>query len=390
MRTLRKDWDSRTSFDYHVRKLDKTSSPGWPLSRQAPTIGKWLYPRDTFEPDPARKEMLWLMVNEVLGGTYEHLFKVFIKPEPHKAEKAREGRWRLIMASSLPVQLAWHMALGHLERAFLVEQPYITPAYAESFFGGSWKIFKDSCQRSGTVWSTDKQAWDWNAPGWVFELCKQLRIRLTRGSTEKWLAVVDWLYKDAYVDSKILLGTGHIYKQSEPGLMKSGLVVTISDNSLGQDIVDAAAQISVGKRPMLKRATGDDVCQEKPRDTAEYLERLQKFGCKVKCTMDKLEFMGFDFSDKIKPIYPHKHLWNVSRQKDENLPTVLDAYCRLYAHDPPFQVFWQRLATRLGVVVKTPAYYRYFMDNPTAMVGYKLAKPGFLDGETTIVGVAEG
>lgn len=369
VRELPADWDTRENFDKCVRKLDRRSSPGWPLCREAVTIGKWLYPADTFEPDASRAEMLWQMVRQVFDGEYQHVFKVFIKPEAHKRDKALEGRWRLILASALPVQLAWHMACGHLERAFIQEQPHVPPAYAEVFFGGGWRRFRESCIQANIRWATDKSAWDWNSPGWVYDTIRQLRIRLTRNETSRWLEVMGWLYKDAYVDSKVMLSTGHIYKQTKPGLMKSGLVVTISDNSLGQDIVDAAAQISVGQKPSRKRVTGDDVLQEKPPRSAEYLERLQRYGCKVKCQEDKLEFMGFNLDEEIRPIYPHKHMWNISHQKDEYLSTVLDAYCRLYAKQPSFQVFWQRVAQRLGVVVKSQAYYRYFMDNPRALKG---------------------
>lgn len=365
-------------FKHYVARLDRTSSPGWPLCKEASTIGDWLYPGKTFDPDPARLSMLWNLVQTVFDGTYEHFFKVFIKPEAHKAEKAADRRWRLILASSLPVQIAWHMAVGHLERSFLKEQPFIPPSYAESFFAGSWKRFKESCLQKQINWATDKSAWDWNSPGWVYSACKELRIRLTAGGTEEWLRVLDWLYDDAYVSSKILLATGHVYKQSEPGLMKSGLVVTISDNSLGQDFVDMAAQLSVGERPCLKRVTGDDVLQVRPPDPLAYLKRLESFGCKVKQHATTLEFMGFDLNGEITPIYPHKHIWNISHQQDEFLEPVLDAYLRLYANVPSFQSFWRRVASELEISVKSPAFYRYFMNNPDAAV--KLGPVRYVEG----------
>lgn len=389
VRDLPFDWDQRANFDRQLRKLDRTSSPGWPLSKEAGTIGKWLWPNDTFDPDPVRAEMLWYLVGQVFEGKYEHIFKVFVKPEPHKLEKAVEGRWRLILASSLPVQLAWHMTVGHLEKAFIEEQPYIPQAYAEVFFGGGWRRFAESCKDRRMTWATDKSAWDWNSPGWCYEACKQLRDRLTRGQTDKWRFVLEWLYRDAYVDSKVLLGTGHIYQQTRPGLMKSGLVVTISDNSLCQDLIDAAAQISVGRLPTRKRVTGDDVVQQKPPRSNEYLQRLQSFGCVVKSAEERLEFMGFDFSEGIKPIYPHKHIWNLLRQKDEFVPDVLDAYCRIHARNPQFLLFWFDVARRLGVRLKSPAYYKWFMDNPTALTGYKLGVPRFKDGGLDLTSAGE-
>lgn len=370
IRKLPIGWDTREHFDKTLRKLDRTSSPGWPLCKQASTIGDWLYPGSSLEPDPMKAEQLWAMVRQVFEQEYEHFFKVFIKPEPHKEEKARTRRWRLIMASSLPVQIAWHMAMGHLEESFLKEQPFIPLAYGEPFFAGSWQRFKDSCTRTKITWATDKKAWDWNSPGWVYRACCELRKRLTRfdrtHDQDRWLSVVGWLYDDAYCNSKLLLATGHVYQQSTPGLMKSGLVPTISDNSLSQDLIDMAAQLSVGRLPCKKRVTGDDVIQEKPADPQAYILRVQSFGCKIKQAATKLEFMGFDMDNNLTPIYPQKHLWNFLHQKEEYLEQVVGAYLRIYANSPPHSKFWREVAERLNLRVMSPSFYSFFMNNPEA------------------------
>nr|APG75826.1 hypothetical protein 2 [Hubei sobemo-like virus 40] len=379
VRDLPSDWDSRASFDRYVKTLDRTSSPGWPLCKEANTNGKWLYPNDTLEPDPARAEMLWQMVQQVMAGEFDHIFKLFIKPEAHKKEKAEAKRWRLIMAAALPVQIAWKMTIGHLEEALLAEQPFIPPAYGEVFFGGGWRRFSENCRRKKITWATDKKSWDWNSPGWVYLACRDLRVSLTRNHTPKWLKVLFWLYADAYQHSKVLLSTGDVYEQLTAGLMKSGVPPTISDNSISQDLLSCAASLSVGEEPPPKKITGDDVLQKKPKEPDRYLERLQTFGCVVKEAVDKMEFMGFSFEKTIEPIYKSKHVWNVSHQQDENLEGVLDAYCRLYAHQPDFLEFWIGVGRRLGIVLKTPAFYRYFMDNPNALKSQSFGTPVYRD-----------
>lgn len=376
------DWKSERNFDRCVRSLDKTSSPGWPHCREAGTIGAWLYPGNTFEPDPAKRSMLLSQVMEVFNGEYDHIFKVFVKPEAHKPEKAAEGRWRLIIASSLPVQVAWAMTVGHLEESLLTNQPNIPPAYNTCFFGGGWRRFAERCRKTQINWATDKSAWDWNSPGWVYRIIQQLRVRLTANATEEWKACLGRLYDDAYFESKVMLATGHIYKQVGGGLMKSGLLVTLSDNSLGQVVEDALAQLSVGQLPTPMFATGDDVLQRKPHDTTAYLERLQRFGCKVKQSSDSLEFMGFDFTDQPMPLYPAKHIWNLLRQTEDKLESVLDAYCRMYAKQPEFQKFYQRVADYLGVRVRSPQYYEFFMDNPDALISHTAGKPRYVDAES--------
>lgn len=386
-RPLREDWNKYENFVRVLAKLDRSSSPGWPLCRQSPTIGDWLYPAKTIDPDPTKAEMLWNMVQDVFRGTYHHVFKCFVKPEPHTPEKAEQGRWRLILASSLPVQVAWHMTIGHLEEAFVKEAATVPSAYAFCFFGGGWTRFNSERELNGLNWCADKSAWDWNSPGWVYDAIRRLRIRLTRGSSKNWRNVLDILYRDAYVDSRVHLSTGHVYKQTAPGLMKSGLVPTISDNSIAQVLLHVVAcnrlRIPTGRI----RATGDDTIQSRPQHVERYVETIQKLGCVVKTHFQGGEFMGVDLSDQMKPIYPHKHLWKIIRAPQEDRKTILDAYCRNYCHHPGWMSLWYGIAERLGINLYSVEYYQFFMDHPDGLVGFNMGLPGFDDTEARHLGV---
>lgn len=373
-------WNTRANFDKVLLELDKQSSPGWPLMREAPTIGKWLFADGPF-PLPRKADTLWSMVQDVFEGKYNHIFKVFIKMEPHTLKKALEGRWRLIMMCSLPNQVAWHMAVGHLEDRFL--DMYRCPlAHSLVYFGGGWKRFYRYYRQHNLSWCADKSGWDWNSPGWVYVVCRELRKRLTIGATPEWERVLDILYADAYFTSKLMLVDGSIVQQEDPGLMKSGLVVTIGDNGIAQ----LALHIRAEKRMNVRRktriiATGDDTFQEPPEDEGAYIANLSSSGCIVKEYGSGTDFMGFEItSEGYYPLKFGKHVATLRYQKDEFLQETLESYLRIYTYDSLRSGFFRSLGTLLGFTFPSAQYFRYFSDNPDALETFSgLARPSFGD-----------
>lgn len=334
---LSPDWDTRESFERALRRLDMQSSPGIPLMREAPTNGDWLR-WEGCDGCPIQKDRLWLMVQDVMAGKYHHFWRVFIKEEPHKPSKAEEGRWRLIIAASLPVQIAWQMTFGKLNDKF-IDTCFKTPSMQGLVYvGGGYKQFRTFCRMLQLRTCIDKSAWDFNSPGWVyFQVCLPLRRRLCINPTEKWLQVATALYEDAYHNSVLQLEDGTTYQQLFRGFMKSGVVNTISDNSLGQVALHALAEKRLFNENDQKRmspilATGDDTIQRRSGD--QYLDELEKAGCIVKECNDGYEFMGFDLNEDFKPMYPTKHLVSIMHQKQEFVAQVLDSYMRMYIKTP--------------------------------------------------------
>lgn len=320
------------------------------------------------------------MVQDVFEGSYDHHFKVFIKMEAHTKKKAQAGRWRLIMASSLPVQVAWHMAIGHLENSLLENSARHPSAYGQIYSGGGWRQFLHRVRVKRLNWCIDKSAWDWNSPGWVYQVCRELRKRLTINSNDEWEKVLDRLYEDAYEKSKVVLVNGDVYQQTTSGLMKSGLVPTISDNSFAQVALHRAAELFLKLDFTNIEATGDDTIQEEQKDPAAYLDVLQRLGCVVKEAETGIHFMGFSItSSGIEPMYVGKHVANLKYQVDEYLHQTLEAYCCMYIHDPEMLKFWRRVAMELEIPLASTAYFRYLMDNPAAHDIYTDSRPWFSD-----------
>lgn len=352
------DWMDYNRYLKMLNDLDMTSSPGYPYMQAATTIGKWLKDDGLGNFDPVRVQILWSDVQQVLAGEYEHLFRVFVKDEPHKIKKVREKRWRLIIASSLPVQMVWRMAFKH-QNDWLNERPYEIPsAHGLVFPHGGWMRFKAHLDSKGLNWSRDISAWDINMPGWVVDVVR--KFRLSQGGPSSWERVVNQLYADAYQRAKLIFSDGTILQQQYTGFMKSGLFNTISDNSLGMVPMHVLASWRSGLPVGSVWATGDDVLQTHMSDS--YVVELEGLGCVVKEVEKAKVFMGTSFENKPFPMYFSKHVVNFSSSR-EYLGDILDSYMRLYCHVPEFEL-WRQVAIVMQLPVKPRFYYQFWYDSP--------------------------
>jgi len=364
---LSKNWNTKAAFEEVIRHLDGTSSPGYPLLREAPTIRDWLYIKGTLSLDQSKVDRLWDLVQKVFKGEYIHYWRVFIKDEPHKRRKALEGRWRLITAGSLPVTVAWMMTfkslndnLSYLDEALPVQQGYVSCA-------GGWKRFKRRIEQEGLTYSVDKQAWDWGAPGWAFDADLELRTRLCSNPTTEWHRVATLLYADAFRDAKLLLPSGHVYQQQFHGFMKSGCYNTISTNSNCQILLHYLAEyrcaalqgIPTQHTPIL--ACGDDTLQA--YYTPLYGKLLEQAGCTVKEATNSTDFMGFNYDDQPEPMYFEKHLVNFALQKPGLRSETLESYVRMYANSKK-RHFWRAVADHLEIHLMSDSYYARWANVP--------------------------
>lgn len=357
------DWDSKERFLQSLNDLDLTSTPGYPYMREAPTIGQWLGADGMGGFDSIQTERLWYDVQRVMAGTYEHQFRMFIKDEPHKVSKIKAGKWRLIACAALPVQIVWRMALKH-QNDWLNDHPYTTPsAHGLVFCYGGWKRFLAHARTLGLNISRDLRAWDTTAPGLILFLVKEFRKR--QGGPDSWYRVMDLLYDDAFLNSVLRFSNGIVLKQCFAGFMKSGLFVTISDNSLAMAAMHALACLRCGQKIGKCSCTGDDVVQN--YISTAYIDALESLGCVVKEYTARLEFMGTIFEPNPVPMYLHKHIVNFWTT-EEDVEQRLDSYLRLWCHSDQWYPFWQKCAELSGVTTRSRAYYKFWYDSPMAKI----------------------
>nr|QZZ63365.1 hypothetical protein [Leuven Luteo-like virus 1] len=354
-------WSSFENFSDLLDDLDMDSSPGYPYTEQAMTNGQWLRVTGIRDYDPIRVRMLWYDVQAILAGEMEHIFRVFVKDEPHKKEKADANRWRLIIASSLPMQMIWRMLFKH-QNEWLNAQCWELPSsHGMVFCYGGWRRFKSVCKTRGLIYSSDVSGWDINVPGWIFDCVKELRKRW--GGPPDWMRTIDLVYDDAYKNSKLYFSNGIIVQQLFGGFMKSGLFNTITDNSLGGGFLHIVASLRSGQPVGNWIVTGDDMMRQYMSDT--YLDQLLPLGVRLKEYSRNLDFMGMNFDDKPKPNYFQKHIVKCATSP-EHLGEILDAYARLYCFDPVHDNYWRDVAHQYNISLHSTSYYQFWFSSPLA------------------------
>nr|QXV86560.1 RNA-dependent RNA polymerase [Solemoviridae sp.] len=338
-----------------------TSSPGYPYMKEAPTNGKWLK-WNGVAVDEIQSLRLWHDVKLVFADQYEQISRVFIKQEPHKTAKALENRWRLIIASSLPVQVAWHMLFYQMNDAE-IDQAYNIPSQQGIVMvGGGWKLFSRSWVERGLTYGLDKSAWDWTAPSWALDLDLEFRKRMARGSRlDAWHSIAKTLYRHMFEDSKLLLSDGSLFQQVVPGVMKSGCVNTISTNSHCQVFVHIAVSLDLGLSPEpLPVCCGDDTLQHERH--VHDLDAYRKYGIVVKSAAP-MEFVGHEFHESGPyPLYVLKHIRKMHYVPAEILPQYFDSMARMYVHTPYYDM-WESLASSAGInLPMSRESYMYWYD----------------------------
>lgn len=345
--SLDDDFDSFEAFERALRRLDMTSSPGFPYQREAPTNGDWLK-WNGVEVDEIQKQRLWFDVQLVMRDQWEHIIRVFIKQEPHKLAKVESGRWRLIMASSLPVQMLWHMLFDDLNDLEIKNSYDIPSQQGIILVAGGWKRYHAAWKELGLTCGVDKSSWDWTAPFWAIMLDLELRRRLGRGDRlQEWITLAKLLYRHMFEIPTLMLSDGQTFKQIVPGIMKSGCVNTISTNSHCQVFLHLAVCLdaNIRLRPF-PRACGDDTIHHVMH--TNHLDLYKRYGVQIKEVSDELiEFVGHEFHDDgPRPMYILKHLKKLRYVSDDVLPQYLDSMARMYVHTDHFY-FWERLARAL-------------------------------------------
>lgn len=159
----------------------------------------------------------------------------FLKREPTKKEKAREGRWRIIQLVAI-IDEVFHRMLLHRQNEADIKNAELTPSSIglglSSDIAGAKivnsKVTHPSLARSkrGFV-CTDNTAWDWNVPRSLWLIEAKCRSVLS-GQRDHLLfeKVIEVLMRPVFV-----IGTGEMFLREFPGGMVTGSYFTSCSNS---------------------------------------------------------------------------------------------------------------------------------------------------------------
>lgn len=348
------------SYAHFLRVLDlleMTSSPGYPYLRSYPTNGDLFKVDALGVKDEKRVEMVWNMVSQRLVHRDSDYIRLFVKQEPHKSRKIRDGMLRLISSVSVIDQIIDHMIFGDFNKVMIQKHPQIPPKVGWTpFYGGHYQIPKVKWQ------AVDKSQWDWTVQSWLIESELDFRIYMCKNMTDQWLNLARWRYLQLFGNAKFITSSGLVLEQKHPGIMKSGCVNTISSNSIMQVILHARCCLELGIKVTPIITLGDDTLQQ-PVNDKRYLDLMQQF-CIVKHAKICNEFAGYKFGETIEPLYKGKHAYNLLHSKPEFLEQQLDSYLLLY-HESNDLEFFEKLTESLGFVSRSREYFDFLFHGIT-------------------------
>lgn len=321
---------SRENFDYVVKLIDMTSSPGYPYLLRANTNAIFFnYKEGVF--DEARLDHIWSLVQAQIRSRRSDPIRLFIKPEPHSVKKLESGRYRLISSVSIIDQIIDAMLFGEMNRKVVQNWLFLPTRVGWSFLNGGWKFISMMTPQM----AIDKSSWDWTACGWLFEAALEVRKRLCRNlqTSGAWEELATWRYTQLFHKPVFITSGGLLLKQKEPGVMKSGCYNTLVDNSIMQlllhALVTSELEIPFGNIITM----GDDTLQDdipEPKRT-DYLDRLSRY-CIVKTCQTKFEFCGMQFfmGGRLEPMYRGKHAYKMLYMSEDIVHDMATSYSLMY------------------------------------------------------------
>lgn len=356
--SLPSDFLSRKHFIRVVLNLDWTSTPGYPYNKYYNDNRAFFGVKNGL-PSWERMNYVWNLVCHHINEKVSDPIYVFVKQEPHLEKK--RGRVRLISSVSVVDQIIDHMLFDAFNEKIIDQSKFGSVKVGWTPYLGGWK----TVPLKGI--SIDKSAWDWTMQPWLFSAILDFKRSRCVTDTQRdlWLELASWRYRCLFFEARFYLPNGLVIEQTEPGVMKSGSVVTIVDNSLAQLILHYRVYDELGWEPGKEEyiwVCGDDTRQSKPPDVNAYLDRLSQF-CKVKEFTERCEFVGCRFyrGGRIEPLYKGKHAYNLLYADPAIEQNLAFSYALLYGRSREFP-YMRKILSAFGQPMSTEQVHSLWDD----------------------------
>lgn len=198
------------------------------------------------------RDPLPLSAEEFVQKNYCDPIQLFIKNEPHKVEKIKTGRFRLIAKVSIVDEVIQRL-LYYNQNCMEIENWLTCPSkpgigMTDEMASAFVKLMPPNGE------SSDVSGLDWSIKGWQLDLEIQQRIMLCNASPESSYSVVASTHAKAIGLAVFVLSDGSMIAQRVYGLVKSGEYVTSSRNSR------VRVNLSIMTGSKWSQAQGDDCC----------------------------------------------------------------------------------------------------------------------------------
>nr|UHS71619.1 MAG: RNA-dependent RNA polymerase [Enamovirus sp.] len=328
-----------------LRKLKGQAGSGVPYAafNNRRTNDKWVFDHESASDlwEIVRVRLFRLLnqdfldpVQAVKDGLVDPI-RLFVKQEPHKMEKIRNKRYRLIASVSIVDQLVARMLFREQNEEELAQHTVIPSKpglgfsqdqQVESFTRSVATLAGTTAEDLVDNWSkylipTDCSGFDWSVPMWLLEDELAVRNELTLGippglrkMRETWLKCLG--------QSVFCLSNGLLLAQTSPGIQKSGSFNTSSTNSRMRFMLAlyAGADWAV--------TMGDDALESVNSDTSQYA----RLG--IKCERaDEFDFCShlFRAPSVVVPKNLEKMVYGLLSGTSPESTLLVDRFCWLAA-----------------------------------------------------------
>ncbi|APG75715.1 hypothetical protein 2 [Beihai sobemo-like virus 18] len=290
-------------------------------------------------------ELYFMPVSDVI--------KVFIKHEPHKPEKVKQGKWRLIMGVCPTDQICAHLLFDTV-LAIFESIPLLsgTAIGWSPMMEGGVSLYRAYVGDYNMV-TADRSSWDWTVQFWLALTFISLMLYLCNTRSLLRQRIITNHILSMFGSRKFNVGASTFYMHIL-GVLLSGWKLTAFCNSLMQIICHHLACLAVGFQLPPPICMGDDTLQNDPITymrlfsnvlddvdpvavDREYWKFLSSTGAILKMVdrfEDYSEFCGFRFiPGECYPVYDVKHAVALHNVPSEFLHSTLRSYLWLYCYD---------------------------------------------------------
>lgn len=176
---------------------------------------------------------------------YRDPIYLFIKDEPHKEEKIKLGRYRLISSVSLIDNLVERVLFSTHNKWEIQNHQLLSNKPGMGLHDDGLKELYSwftELEKNYPLCSSDISAWDWSVPGWLMDLDTRYRKHHSGGAHA--LLIERYMYG---IQMKVFTTPhGLLIKQTTPGIVASGTYNTSSSNSHMRAMLAHIARLRLG------------------------------------------------------------------------------------------------------------------------------------------------
>lgn len=328
---------------YILERVDWTSSPGWPFKKYAPTNAV-LFGHDGVRPMEEKIESFFPFVqmrwDELLNGPAISPIYPFIKDEPTKIQKLKEGRPRIISAVSLVDTIIHYHLYGEWLDNMLSLATVLPNMGGWAPCSGGHRLIKNLFD---DPIARDLSHFDWSVTATYVWLMVRLIENLCLNPDLRWITRFRNSMRALYRYPVFKINSNLSFQQNCWGIQKSGCLGTLAFNTVWQVATNTSICHSLGK-VWRGIAMGDDTLEQNLGiSDYDYAKYLSQYGMINKETEHRFVFAGFNFDNYgAVPEYRSKQFFALL-YKDKELAESLESYQFNWHFDPRVSALIRKL-----------------------------------------------